>query len=118
MCGAESLHLALWGREECLTIETKLEGMYNWCKEAKKELDKFANFTETSWRALNGARRTLRKAKFFWVKRKYLQELLENMAKDLNKLDEAAKNGWQRDQEYNGSEVDFAKFSIRPLSIF
>ncbi|MCJ1253717.1 hypothetical protein MMC24_001529 [Lignoscripta atroalba] len=111
----ESLHFVLWGETEYDTIKIKLEGMYYWCKEAGKDLHQFANLTETSWRALNAAKRKYLKVKFISVKRKYLQELLENMTKGLNKLDEAAKNGWQRDQEYKGSEVDFAQVQHKAI---
>lgn len=111
----ESLHLVLWGEIEYETVKIKLEGMYYWCEEAGKDLHQFANLKETSGRALNAAKRTYLKAKFISVKRKYLQGLLEKMAKGLNKLDEAAKNGWQRDQEYKGSEVDFAQVQHKAI---
>lgn len=111
----ESLHFVLWGETEYGTIKIKLEGMYRWCEEARKGLHKFANLTETSWRAMKAIKRKYLKARFIWYKKKYLQELLENMAKGLNKLDEAAKNGWQRDQEYKGSEVDFAKVQHKAI---
>lgn len=111
----ESLHFVLWGETEYGTINTKLQGMYGWCEEAGKDLHQIANLKETSWPALNAIKRSCLKKKFLLYKRKYLQELLENMAKGLNQLDEAAKNGWQRDQEYKGSEVDFAQVQHKAI---
>lgn len=105
-----SLHLVLWGETEYDTIKTKLGDMKAWSEEAKKDLSSFTSLKESSWKDLSAPKRKYLRVKFISVKKKYLQELLEKMAKTLNKLNEAAKNGWQqRHQGLQGGEVDFAR---------
>lgn len=111
----QSLHLNLWGEEEYSTIRIKLEDMNVLRKEAENDLHSFTALTGTNWKALNAAKRQYLKVKFISVKKNFLQELLAKMAKSLSKLNEAAKNGWQRDQEYKGGEVDFARVQHRAI---
>lgn len=105
----ESLLLEFWGETEYKTIEVKLEGMKEHCEEGAKNLRDFANITESKWTAMKLARRKYLKTKFIWTKKKYLQELLEKMAKALKDLDDAAKDGWQRDWPHKSNDVDFAQ---------
>lgn len=104
-----SLHLVLWGQAEYDTIKIKLEDMNVLRKEAENSLQSYTSLEESGWKALSAAERKYLKMKFVFVKKKYLQEILESMGKALNKLNEAAKNGWQRDQDFKGGEVDFAR---------
>lgn len=111
----DSLYLALWGQTEYNTIKIKLEDMVALRKEAEDDLQPFTSLTEARWRAFSPVKRGFLKWKFIFTKRIYLQELLENMAKGLNKLNEAAKNGWQRNQECKGGEVNFAQVEHKAI---
>ena len=111
----DSLHLVLWGQTEYNTIKIKLEDMDALRKEAEKDLHSYTSLTATSWKDLSAAKKKYLKAKFISVKKKYLREVLEKMAKALNKLNEAAKNGWQRDQQSKGGEVDFTRVQHRAI---
>ena len=104
----ESLHLEFWGKTEYDTIKVKLEGMRGYCAEGEKDLREFADITEAKWKAMEPVRRKYLKTKFIWMKKKYLQELLEKMAKALKDLDDAAKDGWQRKWPHKTNDVDFA----------
>lgn len=105
----ESLHVALWGQSEYDTIKTKLEDMKARSKEAEKDLRSFTSREEASGKDSSYLKRKYLKVMFISVKKKYLQDLLDKMGKALNKLNEAAKNGWQRHPEFHESEVDFAR---------
>ena len=104
----DSLHLHFWGEAEFSTVKIKVETMRAHYAEGKRELRHFANLTETHWNAIESARRIWLKRVFIWTKKKYLQELLEKMAKTLRDLDDAAKDGWCRHQQYKKKDVDFA----------
>ena len=103
-----SLHLEFWGETEYKTIKVKLQGMQGYCTEGAKELEDFATITESKWKTIPRVKRAYLKTKFITVKKKYLQELLEKMAKALKALGEAAKDGWQREWQHKTNDVDFA----------
>lgn len=112
----KSLHLVLWGQTEYDTIETKLAYMNDMRKKAEKDLRSFTSLKEEAGgKDLSAVKRKWLKMKFISVKKKYLQELLEDTTKALNKLNEAAKNGWQRDEEFKGGEVDFARVQHKAI---
>ncbi len=104
----ESLHLQFWGETEYKTIKVKLEGMRGDCEEGAKELKDFVTITEPKWKAKLPGRRMYLKIEFITMKKKYLQGLLEKMAKALRDLGDAAKDGWQREWQHKTNDVDFA----------
>ena len=105
----ESLHLTFWGETEYATIKIKLESMYALSREGAKELRHFVHLTESKWQAMDAVKRRYWKMKFIVLKKKYVQELLDKMAKILKDLDDAARDGWQRDWAHKKSDVDFAQ---------
>ncbi|MCJ1271804.1 hypothetical protein MMC22_011709 [Lobaria immixta] len=104
----DSLHRQLWGETEYSTITIKLKSMMALSMEGRKELSQYVKLPTTNWGAMEKAKRKFLKKMFIWTKRKYLQALLEKMAKTLKEVDDAAKDGWQRDWPHKEDGVDFA----------
>lgn len=104
----DSLHLHFWGEAEYKTIKIKLKSMIAHFIEGERELHRFSTLTETRWNAMRRTKRKMLKRRFIWMKKKYLQELLEKMAKTSTDLDDAAKDGWCHDRQYDRNNVDFA----------
>ena len=105
----ESLYLDFWGTEKYDTIKVKLTSMEAFSREATKSLKDYNHFTSAKWTALRYQRKWLKK-KSIWAKKDYLQKLLGKITQILKDLDEAAKEGLQRDVPENrrAKDVDFA----------
>ena len=104
----KSLHLIFWGEKDYETIKDKLDGMQGDCAEGAKELEDFTTITESKWTIMKRAKRKYLKTLFITMKKVYLRELIDKMAKVLKELDDMARHGWQRDWEYKTNDVDFA----------
>lgn len=102
----DSLHLQFWGKAEYSTIKIKLESMRAHYIQGEKELRPFAKLTETQWNSMKLPKRIIRIGQFISMKRKYVLNLIEKMAKILKELDDAARDGWQRDWPDSRKKTD------------
>jgi hypothetical protein len=103
----ESLYFHFWGEAEYRTIRTKLDMMWHYCKITSKKMRKYSRLSEDTWKSMSKPKKSFLKLKFVWYKKDFVQKQLENMAKAMEALSKASKDGWHRRERFKDDKVDF-----------
>ena len=100
----EEVFRQYWGDDRLEIIKEMLKRIEADLKRARKKLGKLAEM-EGHWHNMGKMRRKYYKTKFIWTKKKFVQELIDRLPKNMNVIKEQSSAGWKQQQQEHAREV-------------
>ena len=108
----DSMFEKFWGQKAYQSIQKRLEHMEILFKNAKRKLSIFSSTDKANqklipnWKVIRLFRKKYLKTRFIWIESDNLLLLIENLSKELSKIQDLAKRNWLRERYNSSAEVD------------
>ena len=102
----ESMFHVFWGPPEYQNIKVKLGSMKTHCENAETKLSSFVKGADKKWIARRKLLKRFYKWRFILLEKDHIQQLIQDVSKDLDGIQKAAMASWRRGRP--GSEEDRA----------